>query len=222
MSRFSIVYVTTSSFKQEENRILCDSCTLDGGTLVKDVCEFLIRPLDVRETLETQIEEMVKAEVVEAYKVLKVPCIVEHAGLIFDGYASYPGGLTKPMWNTLGDKFVEETGSKDRRACARAVVAYCDGQSVRTFSGERAGRIAKEPRGRRTFYWDTVFIPDDPGRPDSEMTYAEIVDDPALGLQYKVKHLSQSTEAMLKFLEFPAKAKGRAEPLAQPIRSAAR
>jgi inosine/xanthosine triphosphate pyrophosphatase family protein len=202
MSPFSIVYVTTSDFKQEENRILRDACKLSDGALVRDICNFIIRPLRVPETLETQIEKMVRAEVLEAYKVLKVPCIVEHAGLIFDGYDAYPGGLTKPMWNTLGEKFVEETGSNGRGARARAVVAYCDGQSVRTFEGERSGRIAKEPKGSREFYWDTVFIPDDPRRPGSTMTYAEIVDDPALGLEYKVKHLSQSTEAMLKFLEF--------------------
>src|SRR5438477_258837 len=33
-------------------------------------------------------------------------------------------------------------------------------------------------------------------------TYAEIVEDPALGLAYKIRHLSQSSKAMKKFLHF--------------------
>jgi inosine/xanthosine triphosphate pyrophosphatase family protein len=130
---------------------------------------------------------MVSAEVVSAYSQLKVPCIVEHAGLIFDEYRdrSHPGGLTKPMWNTLADRFVAETGSAGRRAVARAVIAYCDGKEVRTLIGEREGKIADEPRGSRKFYWDTVFVPDDPSRVSNNLTYAEIVETTSLGLEYK-------------------------------------
>ncbi len=145
---------------------------------------------------------MVMEEVTKAYSEIKVPCIVEHAGLIFDGHDSYPGGLTKPMWNALNDRFIQETHSANRRATARAVVAYCDGKSVTTFVGETAGSIAAAPRGKREFYWDTVFVPDDPGGKAQNLTYAEIVENPALGLKYKMSHLSQSSRAMLKFLDF--------------------
>jgi non-canonical purine NTP pyrophosphatase (RdgB/HAM1 family) len=204
-SAFSIVYVTASRFKREENKVFCDSCKLSDGKSVHEICNFIIREIPIRETLESSIEEMVKAEVREAYKAIKVPCIVEHAGLIFDGYESYPGGLTKPMWNTLAEKFVTETGSAKRGARARAVVAYCDGKTVRTFVGETKGHIAEQAKGSRAFYWDTVFIPDDPDRPGSTLTFAEIVDAPSLGLPYKVARLSQSTKAMLQFVEFRRK-----------------
>ncbi|MGD9726853.1 MAG: hypothetical protein AB7V39_10700, partial [Nitrospiraceae bacterium] len=54
----------------------------------------------------------------------------------------------------------------------------------------------------REFYWDTVFIPDDPtGKPGTK-TYAEIVEDAHLGLKYKMMKLSQSAKAMLAFLKF--------------------
>ena len=141
---------------------------------------------------------------VSAYSQLKVSCVVEHAGSIFTDYekASYPGGLTKPMWNTLKDSFVAETRSAGRRAIARAVVAYCDGKSVRTFVGERPGVIADHPRGGRSFYWDTVFIPDDDSGKGGNLTYAEIVEQPTLGLPFKIKELSQSSIAMKKFLKY--------------------
>jgi XTP/dITP diphosphohydrolase len=205
MSKIGCVYVTSSQFKREENEVFRAHARLADGRLVEDVFEFEIVGLPIKEVLEVDLATMVMAEVTAAYSQLRVPCIVEHAGLIFDDYAeiSYPGGLTKPMWNALGEKFVEETHSADRRARARAVVAYCDGMAVRTFVGETVGRIAPAPRGERAFYWDTVFIPDIDGAPGG-LTYAEYVADPNFGLEYKVRELSQSSKAMAAYLEFRA------------------
>ena len=202
--RQRIVYVTSSKFKCEENRLFVKYCTMDDGCPVAELFEFDIRAVPIQEILNVDIKVMVSAEVVSAYSQLKVPCIVEHAGLVFSDYSdqSYPGGLTKPMWDTLGERFVEETRSAGRRAVARAVIAYCDGLSVRTFVGETRGTISDRPRGEREFYWDTVFVPDDPSGKASDLTYAEIVSTSGLGLTYKVKHLSQSSLAMKKFLEF--------------------
>lgn len=202
--KIRIVYVTNSSFKREENAIFEKHCTLEDGKLVREVFEFDIRPVPIQEILNVDLKVMVAAEVVSAYSQLKVPCIVEHAGLIFSDYSrsSYPGGLTKPMWDTLRDKFVDETGSAGRSAIARAVIAYCDGKTVRTFVGERAGKIADKPKGKREFYWDTVFVPDDPTGKAKGLTYAEIVEQPQLGLEHKIKELSQSTLAMLEFLKY--------------------
>jgi inosine/xanthosine triphosphate pyrophosphatase family protein len=202
MTLIGITYVTSSSFKKEENRIFLAECQLEDGTPVRDVFVFEITELAIRESLEVDIAVMVTEEVKAAYQVLKVPCIVEHAGLIFNDYrvSGYPGGLTKPMWNTLSTSFIRETHSAGRAAIAQAVVAYCDGKRVHTFVGETNGAISTEPRGSRAFYWDTVFIPQD-DNPD-KLTYAEIVDRADLGLEYKVSRLSQSTKAMKNFLEW--------------------
>lgn len=202
-----IVYVTSSKFKVQENKMLMEKCKLSNGKLVKDLFEFEIREVSISEILEVDLCVMVQAEVTMAYSQIKVPCIVEHAGLIFKEYSkeSYPGGLTKPMWNTLGDKFIEETKSAGRAAIARAVVAYCDGKSVKTFTGETKGKLANNPKGSRKFYWDTVFIPYDPSGKIKNKTYAEIVDDPSLGLECKITKFSQSKKAMLEFLEFRLK-----------------
>jgi inosine/xanthosine triphosphate pyrophosphatase family protein len=202
--RIRVVYVTSSKFKKEENEVFARECTLASGARVEDLFEFDIRPVPIQEILNVDLSVMVSAEVVSAYSQLKVPCIVEHAGLVFSEYAdrSYPGGLTKPMWDTLRDSFVEETKSAGRRAIARAVVAYCDGKQVRTFVGERSGQIADRPRGSREFYWDTVFIPDAASGPSQGLTYAEIVENPNLGLAHKIRELSQSSAAMKNFLEY--------------------
>lgn len=207
MKKIPIHYVTSSKFKRDENKVFCDVALLDDGRRVCDVFEFHIRESFIAEVLEVDLSLLVLNEVANAYQQVKVPCIVEHAGIIFQDYLneSYPGGLTKPMWNALGIDFVRETGSAGRRALARAVVGYCDGKSVRTFVGETAGIIADSPRGDREFYWDTVFIPDTTDVSVSGLTYSEIVANPALGLKYKLLNLSQSSRAMLNFLNFRMK-----------------
>jgi inosine/xanthosine triphosphate pyrophosphatase family protein len=207
-SKIRIVYVTSSKFKKEENDAFVHECVLSDGQRVEELFEFDIRPVPIQEILNVDLSVMVSAEVVSAYSQLKVPCIVEHAGLVFSQYAdrSYPGGLTKPMWDTLKENFVDETRSAGRAAIARAVVAYCDGKRVMTFTGERAGRIAERPRGSRTFYWDTVFVPEDSAGRSQELTYAEIVENANLGLPYKMRELSQSAAAMKAFLEYRLKA----------------
>jgi hypothetical protein len=45
-------------------------------------------------------------------------------------------------------------------------------------------------------------VPDDPTGRAAGKTYAEIAEDAALGLRYKVLELSQSGRAMLSFLEY--------------------
>lgn len=201
-SKITVNYVTSSDFKMEENKVFVEHCVLPDGSKVSEHFIFQFRKLPIREMLEVDLVVMVQAEVATAYSQIKVPCIVEHAGLVFHDYKdrSYPGGLTKPMWDTLKERFLEETNSAGRRVAARAVIAYCDGKGIRTFVGETEGKLANVPRGAREFYWDTVFVPNDPE--SGGRTYAEIVDTPELGLRYKVTKLSQSTKAMLEFLKF--------------------
>lgn len=204
MLKHKVTYVTSSDFKKEETKILYQEAVLPDGVKVSDIFEFEIRPVPIKEILEVDLALMVMAEVTSAYSQIRVPCIVEHAGLIFEDYEkySYPGGLTKPMWNALGDRFIDETKSANRRAIARAVIAYCDGKSVLTFTGETSGMLSSVPRGNRKFYWDVIFLPDDASGKTLGLTYAEIAEEPSLGLEYKVIHLSQSSRAMLLFLEY--------------------
>jgi len=199
----TIVYATKSEFKQAELALFVEQGQ-HGGKPVADLVDFDVREIDVKEVLEVDLEEMVRHEVRAAYAALKVPCIVEHAGLIFVHREpdKYPGGLTKPMWNALSDRFIEETHSAGVQAIARAVIGYCDGQSVQTFIGDSSGRIAAAPRGQRKFYWDTIFEPDSSDPRIVGKTYAEIVDDAELGLKTKVLDLSQSFKAMSSLLDY--------------------
>jgi XTP/dITP diphosphohydrolase len=191
-------YVTSSKFKREEIELIANYCQLSDGTPVKDNFNFVLHELDIPERLEVDLERMVSHEVKKAYSILKVPCIVEHAGLIFENHLAnnYPGGLTKPMWNTLGEGFISETNSSNIKVIARAFIGFCDGKNIFTFKGETKGSISEKPRGSRGFYWDTIFIPEG----DLSLTYAEIVD--SFGLKEKITKYSQSAKAIISFLDF--------------------
>ena len=193
-----INYVTSNKFKQEEIKEFVENCNLTDGTPIRGNFDFKIYPNLIHERLEVDIEKMVRFEVKEAYSKIKVPCIVEHAGLIFEKYKTigYPGGMTKPMWNTLKQDFLLETNSAKEKVIAKAVIGYCDGKDIKTFIGETFGVLSDAPRGNRDFYWDTIFIPDT----NTNQTYAEIVEN--YGIKEKLIKYSQSAKALILFLEY--------------------
>lgn len=152
------------------------------------------------EPLLCDLEEMVRRKSLSAYQAVRVPCIVEHAGLILSDYEaqSFPGGLTQPMWDAINaEAFLRSCHPLSKRAIARAVIGYCDGFSIQTFVGDTAGQLADKPRGSRAFYWDTVFCPDGGGG----KTYAEIAEGGKEGLKEKLA-LSQSVKALKRFMEY--------------------
>lgn len=165
-----------------------------------ELIDLEFRKVSTSEPLLRDLAEMVKHKALSAYAAVRVPCVVEHAGLVLSGFESksYPGGLTQPMWDALdAERFIEVCAPLGRQVIARAVIGYCDGLSVKTFTGEMTGVLADSPRGARNFYWDTVFCPDG----FNGLTYAEIVDDPSLGLGAKMK-VSQSIKALKQMIAY--------------------
>jgi inosine/xanthosine triphosphate pyrophosphatase family protein len=201
MAPIQIVYCSWSPFKKEEWALAKDAIEFDStGKKLGELFDLRFRNVRTTEPLLCDIEEMVKFKVESAYRQVQVPCIVEHAGLILEGYEgkSFPGGLTQPMWDSLEpEQFVTCCSTLTDRAIARAVVGYCDGLNVNTFVGETKGRLSQTPKGARQFYWDTIFCPDGFG----DKTYAEIVKDDRSGLGDKLV-ISQSVQALKKFMQY--------------------
>lgn len=198
-SPIKVIYCSWSNFKKEEWEAAKDSFELSGVKLGQ-LFDLEFRDVPTSEPLLCDLETMVRFKVESAYREVRVPCIVEHAGLILDGYQanSFPGGLTQPMWDALdADRFVASCSVLTTRAIARAVVGYCDGLSIQTFVGETSGVLTPMPKGSRAFYWDTVFCPDG----GSGMTYAEIAGNDKSGLLDKLK-LSQSIKALTAFMQY--------------------
>ena len=107
MAKISLIYCTSSRYKIEEWNVIRTHFNLQDragrNASVGDLFELEFRSTDLREPLLCDLRRVVKEKAISAYEAVQVPCIVEHAGLIFDDLVthSYPGGLTQPMWDAL-------------------------------------------------------------------------------------------------------------------------
>jgi len=146
---------------------------------------------NVVEVLSEDIETVIKAKAADAYRKCRVPVIVEHGGLLIEYLNGFPGALSKPMWDLMGDKITQIIPSgKSRKATAISGVCFCTGMKNHIFMGETTGIISQKSKGINGFQWDPIFIPDGETR-----TYAEM--DQSDKLIY-----SQAAKAYGKLIEF--------------------
>lgn len=128
----------------------------------------------IMEILSEDVEEVIKAKAAEAYKMCRVPVIVEHGALSIDYFNGFPGALSKPMWDLMDDKICKLIPGGESRTCkALSGVCYCDGKSRIVVVGQTKGVLSFEGRGSNGFQWDPIFIPDGEMRTFGEMSQSE-------------------------------------------------
>lgn len=177
----NVYFVTVNTYKANEVETYLADCGFD----------LQIVPHRIQEILHIDLTEIVKDKVLKAYRDLRLPCVVEHGGLQIDALSGLPGGLSKVVWDTVGDRLCSFLRPGDpRTATAKSVIGYCDGKRVHTFSGETRGQISECGRGDYKFQWDPIFIPD-----GATETYAE------MGFPRK-KGYSQAAKAWSDYLSF--------------------
>lgn len=180
-----IYFVTKNEFKQQE------VLSYFAVSNVKDQLgiELSIVDKSLQEILHPDINIIVKAKALEAYKYLGVPCVVEHGGIFIKGLSDLPGGIGDIIWRAVGDRMCQFlTEEEERDAVARSIIGYCDGKKVYTYIGETHGHITKSSRGDYKFNWDPIFIPE-----HSTQTYGE------MGPEIK-RNTSQAIKAWNNFL----------------------
>lgn len=121
------------------------------------------------------------------------PLIVEDTSLYLDGLNGFPGPLIKWMQQSVGNKGIYELcqNINNRRAVAKTVIGYDDGESIQFFEGVIHGQIVT-PYGNEGFGWDQIFQPD-----GISETFAE------MGEEFKPE-FSMRTEAFQKLRDYLA------------------
>ncbi|MGK4005734.1 non-canonical purine NTP pyrophosphatase [Sorangium sp. So ce1036] len=116
--------------------------------------------LDVPEVLSSDLDIVVREKAIAAYRLALVPLFVEHGGLFIEHLNGFPGPLVKPFWERLQDRICALIPAGLSRA-ARVVqkVCYCDGRTLRVYTGGVLGEIAPEQRGDEGIDWEPMFIP---------------------------------------------------------------
>lgn len=163
----SLVFVSRNNSKYRE------FISLTGLTDLKLSQIAIVEPQSMN--LEFLVEEKIK---MIRPLLPDTPFFVEHTGLIIDAWRGLPGGLTHVFMDTVGNegicRMMHAYKADERTARARLIIGYYyQSSGIKTFAGEVAGIIAKEPRGTNNFGWDSIFIPNGDERTYAQMSFAE-------------------------------------------------
>ncbi len=105
-----------------------------------------------------------------------IPILIEDAGLYIDKYYGFPGPYSSYALRTIDNEGILKLmeGETERGARYLSAVAFRDGDTSVTFTGEVGGRIAEEMRGTNGFGYDPIFMPEEgDGRTFGEMSAVE-------------------------------------------------
>ena len=131
--------------------------------------------LDLQEIQTTDLHELVKFKLRQAYKHVKAPVIVEDTSLYFEAWNELPGPLVKYFLKNIGlSGMVRALGEfNNNSASAACCLGFTkDGKSMHLFEGKVKGNIV-EPRGSQHFGWDAIFLPSGYQRTFGEMSSQE-------------------------------------------------
>lgn len=133
--------------------------------------------IDLVEIQSLDVREVVKYKVIEAFKLIKKPALVEDTSLTFHAMGKLPGPLIKWFLKELGiDGLCNLLNTyTDRKATAKVVFGYFDGKEVQIFESEIKGEIALQPRGTKGFGWDPIFVPNGWDKTWGEMNAEELM-----------------------------------------------
>ena len=184
-----IFYVTSNDNKIAEFKDFLNELEIKENYNLELQIKQLKKDEKLQEILHRDIKVIVEAKALEAYKLMGVPCVVEHGGIFIDSLSELPGGIGQIIWDAVGDRicsFIKEGESRSATACS--IIGYCDGRQIRTFTGKTKGEITESARGDYKFNWDPIFKPE-----GSELTYGE------MGMEKK-RETSQAKKAWKNFL----------------------
>ena len=161
---------------------------------LSELLEYRLTPLelDLQEIQTTDLQELVKHKLKQAYEHIHAPVIVEDTSLYFKAWNELPGPLIKWFIENLGLAGMVSALSqfKDKSAQAVCCLGYTNnGKSMYLFEGKVKGVIVK-PRGSLNFGWDAIFQPS-----EHEQTFGEM--DPE-----DKNRISPRGKAAIKFKHF--------------------
>ena len=128
---------------------------------------------DISELQTDDEEKLVRHKVLEAFKEIRRPVLVEHSVLKIKAFGDLPGLQTRNFYSKLGyQSIVEFCGMKKcYEATAESIIGFTDGKKIIIEKGTDEGRISDNLKITQGFEWDEIFI-SKKNNPDGK-TYAE-------------------------------------------------
>jgi non-canonical purine NTP pyrophosphatase (RdgB/HAM1 family) len=116
--------------------------------------------VNLDEIQSLNVKEIVEHKVRQAYEILKTPVLVEDVSLEFKELNGLPGPFIKYFVENVSFERMCNLVKGDRRATARCIFGYYDGDKLELIEGFLNGEVAKEPKGENGYGWDQIFIPE--------------------------------------------------------------
>ncbi len=138
--------------------------------------------IDLDELQSLELKEIVEHKVKQAYGIIQSPVIVEDVSLEFEALGKLPGPFIRFFVDTVPfENICAMLNSLSRKATARCMFGYYDGDILEFFEGRMDGEIALKPAGSGGYGWDKIFIPQGYGvtraelsEEDNKKTYLQI------------------------------------------------
>ncbi len=95
------------------------------------------------------IQEIARQKVLQAYKIVKTPCIALDSGFFISELNGFPRAYVNPMLDTIGIKGVLKLmeGVRNRHCEFRTCLAYYDGCTIKFFESKSMGTISEVIKG---------------------------------------------------------------------------
>lgn len=148
------------------------------------------KKLDLEEIQTMDLREIVKHKARQAYNSVKTPIVVEDVSLEFEALGGLPGPFIRFFVEKVPFELIcSMLEDQSRRAVARCVMAYYDGDNLKLFEGSLGGEIAVNPAGEGGYGWDKIFIPE-----GYDVTRAELSEEDDKKTYLKIKPLGDLKE----------------------------
>lgn len=105
---------------------------------------------DLIEPRTDDIEEIARSKVMQAYNIVKQPCIALDSGFFIESLNDFPRAFVNFSLNTIGIKGIIKLmqGEENRNCKFKECLAYYNGNEIKYFYCEHKGAIAQEIRGK--------------------------------------------------------------------------
>jgi XTP/dITP diphosphohydrolase len=118
---------------------------------LKDV-NFVTYDYELSEPRSDDISLISKVKVMEAYEIVKCPCISMDSGFIIDSLNGFPKAFVNFALDTIGITGILKLmkGKKNRKCRFTECLSYYDGVNLHQFYGYHEGHLATSIRGNDT------------------------------------------------------------------------
>lgn len=173
-----VFFVTSNATKFAECQQIKVELASARPSLVNNV---EIRQHDVRinEVLVPKLYELVRLKAIEAYRLVRQPCVVEHGGLVLQAWRSESEmrgaemAVGRVVWDAVGTRMCQFLREWETRSAeAHSSIGYCDGRRIHVFQSFVPGIVIEGPRGNRGLRWDSIFRPI-----DDDLTFGEMSEE---------------------------------------------